>query len=86
MKQQVLTKRLYSLAETAMYLGRSIWSVRRLIWNGELPQVRAGGRVHVDVRDLDAFIEKNKVREESPQYAQRQFDMKEFHALSNKIT
>ena len=34
-----LPKRLYSLAEAASYLGRSIWSVRRLIWNGELPQV-----------------------------------------------
>ena len=47
-----------------MYLGRSTWSVRRLIWNGELAQVRAGGRVHVDVRDMDEFIEKNKVRED----------------------
>lgn len=58
------TKRLFSLPEAAIYLGRSTWSVRRLIWNGELPQVRAGGRVHVDVRDMDAFIDRNKVREE----------------------
>ena len=65
MKPSVLTKRLYSLPEAAMYLGRSTWSVRRLIWSGELPQVRAGGRVHVDVRDLDEFIDKNKVREEA---------------------
>lgn len=57
-------KRLYSLPEAATYLGRSTWSVRRLIWSGELPQVRAGGRVHVDLRDMDAFIERNKVREE----------------------
>ena len=63
MKQQGY-KRLYSIAEAAHYLGRSTWSVRRLIWSGELPQVRAGGRVHVDVQDLDEFIEKNKVREE----------------------
>ena len=56
-------KRLYSLPEAAEYLGRSSWSVRRLIWNGDLPQVRAGRRVHVDVRDMEAFIEKNKVRE-----------------------
>ena len=58
-------KRLYSLPEAAIYLGRSTWSVRRLIWTGELPQVRAGGRVHVDVQDMDQFIEQNKVREES---------------------
>ena len=53
-------KRLYSLKEAAIYLGRSDWSIRRLIWNGLLPQVRADRRVHVDVRDLDAFIEKYK--------------------------
>ncbi len=57
-------KRLHTIPEAAMYLGRSTWSVRRLIWNGELAQVRAGGRVHVDVRDMDEFIEKNKVRED----------------------
>ncbi len=56
-------KRLYALAEAAGYLGRSMWSVRRLIWNGELPSVRAGGRVHVDVRDMDEFIAKHKVVE-----------------------
>ena len=63
MKSTVIEKRLYSLDEAATYLGRSTWSVRRLIWNGDLPQVRAGGRVHVDVRDMEAFIEKFKERE-----------------------
>ena len=53
-------KRLYNVTEAAEYLGRSVWSIRRLIWAGELPSVRAGGRVHVDVRDMDEFIEKHK--------------------------
>jgi len=56
-------KRLFSIPEAATYLGRSVWSVRRLIWNGDLPQVRAGGRVHVDIRDMDEFIDKNKEQE-----------------------
>jgi excisionase family DNA binding protein len=56
-------KRLYSIPEAAQYLGRSTWSVRRLIWAGELPQVRAGKRVHLDINDMDQFIEKNKVKE-----------------------
>ena len=56
-------KRLYSLPEAAIYLGRSTWSVRRLIWSGELPAVRANGRVHLDVRDMDEFIEKHKMVE-----------------------
>ena len=57
-------KRLYSLPEAAEYLGRSTWSVRRLIWGGELPSVRAGRRVHVDMNDMEEFIERNKTREE----------------------
>jgi len=57
-------KRLFTLTEAATYLGRSTWSVRRLIWSGELPSVRAGGRVHVDVKDMDEFIERNKERED----------------------
>jgi len=63
MKSTLIEKRLYTLDEAATYLGRSTWSVRRLIWNGDLPQVRTGGRVHVDVRDMDMFIEKFKERE-----------------------
>ena len=55
-------KRLYSVAEAGDYLGRSVWSVRRLIWSGELPQVRVGRRVHLDIRDMDEFIERNKVK------------------------
>ena len=54
-------KRLYSVAEAAMYLGRSEWAVRRLIWAGELPEVRTGRRVHVDLHDLDRFIERHKL-------------------------
>ncbi len=56
-------KRLYTLHEAGIYLGRSTWSVRRLVWDGDLPTVRAGGRVHVDVQDMDEFIERNKERE-----------------------
>lgn len=63
MQANLFRKRLFSLPEAACYLGRSTWSVRRLIWSGELPQVRAGGRVHVDVQDMDHFIDRNKVTE-----------------------
>ena len=57
------TKRLYTLDEAAAYLGRSIWSVRRLIWNGDLPSVRVAKRVHLDLLDMDEFIDKHKVTE-----------------------
>ncbi len=56
-------KRLFSIPEAAVYLGRSTWSVRHLIWNGELPQIKAGRRVHVDLQDMEEFIERHKVRD-----------------------
>jgi excisionase family DNA binding protein len=55
-----IMKRLYTVEEAGMYLGRSDWSVRRLIWDGLLPQVKVGRRVQVDIQDLDEFIEHNK--------------------------
>jgi excisionase family DNA binding protein len=55
-------KRLYTIKEAGIYLGRSIYSVRELIWDGKLPCVKVGRRIHLDIRDLDEFIEKHKVR------------------------
>ena len=55
-------KRLYSIPEAAEYLGRSIWSVRELIWKGSLPCVREGRRIHLDIIDLDRWIEGNKIK------------------------
>ena len=57
-----LKKRLYSVPEAAEYLGRSVWSIRELIWNGSIPCVRMGRRVHLDIIDLDNWIERNKVK------------------------
>jgi Helix-turn-helix domain len=54
-------KRLFNVREAAMCLGRSEWSLRRLIWGGDLPEVRHGRRVQIDVCDLDAFIDRNKM-------------------------
>ena len=55
-----LDKRLYDLKEAAHYLGRPIFSVRTLIWNGALPFVKDGRKQYVDIYDMDAYIEKNK--------------------------
>jgi len=51
---------LLNVKEAAVYLGRSEQSVQHLIFEKELPVVRVGRRVHLDRRDLDAWIEKNK--------------------------
>ncbi len=59
---QKITKRLYTLKESAEYLGRSEWGMRELIWSGSIPVVRTeGGRkIFVDIEDLSDFITRNK--------------------------
>ena len=58
----LLCKRLFTLKEAAKYLGRSEWSMRELIWTGEIPVVRVeGGRkIFLDIQDLNKFIDRNK--------------------------
>ena len=55
--------RLLSLRDAATYMGLSCWTLRELIWRGELPSVRVGRRVLVDLEDLDSFIERCKQTE-----------------------
>ena len=57
-----LTKRLFDLKESAIYLGRPVFSVRTLIWNGALPVIRDGRKYYLDVRDMDGYIDKHKER------------------------
>jgi len=55
-------KRLYTVKEAAVYLGRGVHGVRDLIWDGELPVIQRGekGVQYIDVNDLDSWIERNK--------------------------
>ena len=52
--------RLYDLNTAARYLGRSTYSLRTLIWNGELPVVKSGKKMWCDIMDLNAWIDRNK--------------------------
>jgi excisionase family DNA binding protein len=51
-----------SLAEASEYLSVSDWSVRAMVWRGDLPHVRLGKRILIDSRDLDGWIDRTKVR------------------------
>jgi hypothetical protein len=53
-------KRLYNLKEASVYLGRSVWGVRGLIWAGKIPVVRDGRRIFIDILDLEKFVDSNK--------------------------
>ena len=52
--------RLLTLKAAAAYLSCSLWAIRELVWNRELPHIRIGRRVLIPREDLDAFIEKQK--------------------------
>ena len=55
-------KRLFPLKEAAIYLGRSVYSMRELVWAGEIPVVKVENarKIYLDIADLDHFIDKNK--------------------------
>lgn len=63
LKQNLISKRLYTLKEAAQYLGRSIWAMRELVWSGKISCVRGRGKTKIffDINDLNNFIEKNKI-------------------------
>lgn len=56
------SKRLLRTREAAEYLSVSSWKLRKLVQDGLLPIVQDsdGAAWRVDLRDLDAFIERNK--------------------------
>jgi hypothetical protein len=56
-----LAKRLYSLVEAAVYLGRTVGAIREIIWAGKISIVRFDRRIYLDIGDLERFIEQNKM-------------------------
>lgn len=57
-----LPRRLCSLADAARYLAVSVWTVRQMVWRGDLPHIKTGKRILLDLRDLDGWIDREKVR------------------------
>ncbi len=57
-----LKKRLYPISEAAIYLGRTVWALREMLWAGKIPYVKDGRRILLDIRDMDAWIEKSKTQ------------------------
>jgi len=57
-----LPKRLYSIKESAVYLGRSVCAVREMLWKGKIPYVKDGARILVDIYDMNDWIDRNKTR------------------------
>ena len=55
----IITPRLLSVPDAATYLGRTPKAIRRLIEKRELPVVRMGRRIHLDIRLLDRLIDRS---------------------------
>ncbi len=45
-----------SLANAAVHVDSSTWTLRRLIANGTLPAYKLGGRIRIKIADLDALL------------------------------
>ena len=57
-----MRKRLLTVEEAAIYLGRPKEAVQHLIAAGKLKTVKPDRRVFLDIRDLDDWIEQNKLQ------------------------
>lgn len=53
--------RLFSVDQAAVYIGRTAKATRCLIDANAFPSVRTDGRIMLDVRDLDRWIDTGKV-------------------------
>jgi predicted site-specific integrase-resolvase len=59
-----MSPRLLPLKKAAEVLGLSVYGLRERIWAGQIPVVRFsdGGKMYVDSRDLEKFVERHKER------------------------
>jgi excisionase family DNA binding protein len=60
-RQPALQPRLLTAKEAGEYIGRSEQAVRHLIHQRDIPVVRNGRCVRIDIKDLDRWINDNKV-------------------------
>jgi len=57
-----IPKRLYSIKESAVYLGRSVCAVREMLWKGKMPYIKDGARILLDIQDMNEWIDRNRIR------------------------
>jgi excisionase family DNA binding protein len=53
-------RRIFSINEIAIFLGRSKWTIAEMIRTGKLPYIKDGKRKLLDILDVEQWIEKNK--------------------------
>lgn len=60
--QTAIVPRLLNVHQAAQYLSTSVHAIRQLGWGREIPSLKIGKRVLFDIRDLDKFVERQKVQ------------------------
>jgi hypothetical protein len=42
--------------------GETVCALREMLWAGKLPYIKDGRRILLDIQDMNAWVEKNKIR------------------------
>jgi len=57
-----IPKRLYSVKEAGLYLGRSAWTVAEMVRTGKIKYLKDGKRIFLDIEDINSWVESNKIQ------------------------
>lgn len=55
-----IVPRMLTVPQAAAYLSCPVWTVRTLIWNGEIPVIKVGKGYLIDRQDLDLWVDRTK--------------------------
>ena len=63
---------LLSFKEAAPILGITVWQIRSLAADGEIPVIRIGNRLYLRRRTIEAFVENSEGRHHARTYRRRE--------------
>lgn len=58
-----MSPRLLGLGCAGFYLGLSYWTMRNMVLDGEIPHIRKGKKILIDLQDLDRWINREKIND-----------------------
>ena len=66
--RSIPAKRLYSIREISLYAGVSVQGLWQMLRDGEISavQTKPGGKVWIDIKDIDAWIENHRTFKGKP--------------------
>ena len=55
-----IKQRYFKLKEAVKYCSIALYTLRELIWKGELPFIQFGKNIYLDKKDIDKYMKKRK--------------------------